>query len=101
LSVSKGNHLHVATYIHQDLLQAASVLPCLFDRSNTMAIDIYFQQGLFSFKHKAFRLYNSYSVNCTSCSSCTLSPQALLPEHSLPTINMEDFNLHHPLAHPL
>src|SRR5438309_8650289 len=28
---SKGNHPCVATYIHQDLLQSASVLPCLFD----------------------------------------------------------------------
>src|SRR5207302_9949758 len=66
-----------------------------------MAIDIYSQQGLFGSKHKIFRLYNSYWVNGTSCSSYILSPQDLLPIHSFPTITMGDFNLHYPLPHPL
>src|SRR5205807_2418937 len=66
-----------------------------------MAIDIHSQQGLFGSKHKIFRLYNSYSVNGTSCSSRTLSPQDLLPSHSFPTITLGDFNLHHPLLDPL
>src|SRR5205807_1064183 len=72
---TKGNHPRVATYIHQDLLQSASVLPCLFDHLDIMAIDIHSQQGLFVSKHKIFRLYNSYTVNGFSCSSRTLSPQ--------------------------
>ena len=95
------NRPRVATYIHQDLLQSASVLPCLLDRLDTMAIDIHSQQGLFGSKYKIFRLYNSYSVNGTSCSSRTLSPQDLFPSHPFPTITMGDFNLHHPLPDPL
>src|SRR5437588_7875979 len=98
---TKRNCHHVATYIHQDLLQSASVLPCLFDRLDTMAINIHSHHGLFGSKHKIFRLYNSYSVNSTSCSSRTLSPQDLFPIHSFPTITMGDFNLHHPLLDPL
>src|SRR5205807_1343893 len=66
-----------------------------------MAIDIHSQQGLFGSKHKIFRLYNSYSVNGTSCSSCTLSPLDLFPSHPFPTITIGDFNLHHPLPNPL
>src|SRR5205807_1377653 len=91
----------VATYIHQDLLQSASILPCLLGRLDTMAIDIHSQKGLFGSNHKVFRLYNSYSVNGTSCSSRTLSPQDLLPSHAFPTITLGDFNLHHPLPDPL
>src|SRR5205807_8536918 len=98
---TKRNRPRVPTYIHQDLLQSASVLPCLFDRLDTMAIDIHSQQGLFSSKHKIFRLYNSYSVNGTSCSSRTLPPQDLFPSHPFPAITMVDFNLHHPLPDPL
>src|SRR5437879_5612471 len=95
------NRPRVATYIHQDLLQSSSVLPCLLGRLDTMAIDIHSQQGLFGSNHKIFWLYNSYSVNGTSCSSRTLSPQDLLPPHSFPTITLGDFNLHHPLPDPL
>ena len=98
---SKGNRPRVATYIHQDLLQSASILPCLLDRLDSMAIDIHSQQGLFSSNHKIFWLYNSYSVNGTSCSSRTLFPQDLFPTHSFPTITLGDFNLHHPLPDPL
>src|SRR5437588_8907626 len=98
---TKRNRPWVATYIHQDLLQSVSVLPYLFDRLDIMAIDIHSQQGLFGSKHKIFRLYNSYSVNGTSCSSRTLSPQDLFPPHLFPTITMGDFNLHHPLPDPL
>ena len=98
---TKRNRPRVATYIHQDLLQSAPVLPCLFDRLDIMAIDIHSQQGLFGSKHKIFRLYNSYSVNGTSCSSRTLSPKDLFPSHPFPTITMGDFNLHHPLPDPL
>src|SRR5207253_9256470 len=47
---TKRNHPRVATYIHQDLLQSASVLPCLFDHLNIIAIDIHSQQGLFGSK---------------------------------------------------
>src|SRR5437868_6256283 len=97
----KGARPRVATYVHQDLLQSASVLPCLFDRLDQMAIDIHSQQGLFGSKHKIFRLYNSYSVNGTSCSSRTLPPQDLFPAHSFPTVTMGDFNLHLPLPDPL
>src|SRR5437899_5312432 len=97
----KGARPRVATYVHQDLLQSASVLPCLFDRLDQMAIDIHSQQGLFGSKHKIFRLYNSYSVNGTSCSSRTLPPQDIFPAHSFPTVTMGDFNLHHPLPDPL
>src|SRR5205807_9098146 len=98
---TKRNRPRVATYIHQDLLQSASVLPCLFHHLDIMAIDIHSQQGLFGSKHKIFRLYNSYSVNGTSCSSHTLSFQDLFPSRPFPTITMEDFNLHHPLPDPL
>src|SRR5437879_1118177 len=98
---TKRNHPRVATYIHQDLLQSASVLPCLFDRLDIMAIEIHSQQGLFGSKHKIFRLYNSYSVNGTSCSSRTLFPQDLFPSHSFPPITIGYFTLHHPLPHPL
>src|SRR5437868_6601406 len=92
---TKRNCPWVTTYVHQDLLQSASVLPCLFDRLDIMAIDIHSQQGLLGSKHKIFRLYNSYSVNGTSCSSRTLSPKDLFPSHRFPTITMGDFNLHH------
>ena len=97
----RGTAPLVATYIHQDLLQSSSVLPCLLGRLDTMAIDIHSQQGLFGSNHKIFRLYNSYSVNGTSCSSRTLSPKDLLPPHSFPTITLGDFNLYHPLPDPL
>src|SRR5205807_963701 len=65
------------------------------------AINIHSQQGLFGSKHKIFWLYNSYSVNGTSCSSRTLPPQNLFPTHSFPTITMVDPNLHHPLPDTL
>src|SRR5205807_3270793 len=97
---TKRNRPRVATYIHQDLLKSASVLPCLLDCLDTMAVDIHSQQGLFGSKHKIFRLYNSYSVNGTSCSSRTLPPQDLFPAHSFPTVTIGDFNLHHPLPAP-
>ena len=41
LPAHKGARPRVATYVHQDLLQSASVLPCLFDRLDKMAIDIH------------------------------------------------------------
>src|SRR5437588_1560854 len=98
---TKRNRPQVANYIYQDLLQSTSVLPYLFDRLDTMAIDIHSQQGLFGSKHKIFRLYNSYSVNGTSCSSYILSPQDLFPSHPFPTITMGDFNLYQPLPDQL
>ena len=52
----KGARPRVATYVHQDLLQSASVLPCLFDRLDQMAIDIHSQQGLFGSEQKIFQL---------------------------------------------
>src|SRR5437660_9696645 len=52
---TKTNRPRVATYIHQDLLKSASVLPCLFDRLDTMAIDIHSQLGLFGSKHNSSR----------------------------------------------
>src|SRR5437879_1251608 len=67
---TKRNRPWVATYIHLDLLQSASVLPCLLDRLDTMAINIHSQLDLFGSKYKIFQLYNSYSINGTSCSSC-------------------------------
>src|SRR5437868_10924480 len=98
---TKRNRPRVATYIHQDLLQSASVLPCLFDRLDIMAIDIHSQQGLFGSKHKIFRLYNSYLVNGTSCSSHTLSPQDLFPSRFFSTNILGDFNLYYPCSDPL
>src|SRR5437879_4814961 len=62
---TKRNRPRVATYIHQDLLQSASVLSCLFDHLDIITIDIYSQQGLFGSKYKIFQLYNSYLVNGT------------------------------------
>src|SRR5437879_3163105 len=97
----QGKAVRVAAYISLDFLNSYSVLLVFFDRLDLMAIDVFTPSGLFCAANRQFRVYNLYSTNVSGPTRRTIVPVDAFRAHSLATLVVSDFNIHHTLADPL
>jgi len=63
-----------------------------------MAVNFHSPERHFDTSHNLFYLYNAYSI--PNCHTRSVSPVDLFPRHDIPTLVLEDLNIHHSASDP-
>jgi len=100
LSHSLSSKPKVALYVSGGFMSDGTVLPRFFDMPDVVALDL-FGVDPFGRAFSQFRTLNSYNLWSQRSSVRTIFPDLAFPDDGFPLLVVGDFNIHHPLAHPL